>query len=247
MSLNKIVNVGIVICLIGIIISGGLFIKSKLDYSKGNKVYDEILMSGNIKNKSDFNDKNITENINFKGLEEINKDIIGWIYLDKSKINYPIVKTDNNDYYLTHLFNKETNKLGSIFMDYRNNKNFSDKNTIIYGHNMKDGSMFSSITEYKSQKYYDEHKEILISIPDKSFYIEIFAGIIANGGEEFIKTSFKDDEEFRKYIEDVKKKSTFKSDLSVDKSDSIVTLCTCSYEFSNARYAIFGRVKPILK
>ena len=95
------------------------------------------------------------------------KEIIGWIYSDGTPINYPIVQTTNNEYYLRRLIDGTYNQAGSIFMDYKNSSDFSDYNTIIYGHNMKNDSMFGTLTSYESQDYYNEHKEMYLYSENK--------------------------------------------------------------------------------
>lgn len=156
-------------------------------------------------------------------------------------MDYPVVQGKDNDHYLGRLFTGERNKLGSIFLDYRNNSDFSDKNTVIYGHNMKDGSMFSSLTKYKDQSYYDEFPATLLYTPDGDITVEWFAGGTVDGDYESIRFDFKDDRDFESYVQSLRSKSTFVSDTAVTAEDRIVTLCTCSYEFDNARYALYGK------
>jgi sortase B len=127
-------------------------------------------------------------------------------------------------------------------MDYRNSGGFTDKNTVIYGHNMKDGSMFSSLTKYKEQGYYERLPTMALYTPEGDYTIELFAGVVADGDYEFVRFGFIDDADFQDYIHALKEKSTFKSNTRVKADDRIVTLCTCSYEFNNARYALFGRL-----
>ena len=129
-----------VFCLSQIIIS--LF-----DKHEGTSFYNSTLPSHN----EDF----------LKDLKRDYKDVKGYIEIKGTNINYPIVQSTDNDYYLNHLPNGEKNKMGSIYLDYRNN-DFEDENTIIYGHNMNDGTMFSELENYKKQDYYEKHQEYLI-------------------------------------------------------------------------------------
>jgi sortase, SrtB family len=171
--------------------------------------------------------------------------VVGWIAAEGTEIDYPVVQGDNNDFYLDHLFTGERNKLGSIFMDCRNDAGFADKNTILYGHNMKDGSMFSSLTKYKDQRYYDRHPAMLLHTPEGSYRIELFAGIVVDGDDESVRMTFRDDDDFLDYVGSLRQASTFVSDTAVGADDRIVTLCTCSYEFNNARFALFGKLTPL--
>ena len=109
--------------------------------------------------------------VDFASLQEINPDIVGWIYIERTEINYPVVQGNDNQYYLKHLFSGEWNGSGCIFLDSRNRADFSDRHSIIYGHHMKNGSMFSGLTEYKKQEFYDSHSVALLLTPDKNYEI----------------------------------------------------------------------------
>ena len=129
-------------------------------------------------------------------------------------------------------------------MDYKNSNDFSDPNTIIYGHNMKNDSMFGSLTKYEEQNYYDEHKEMFLYTENKKFKIKIFAGFITSSESDiygYPKTSNTN----KKLIDNAIKKSTFISDVDVSCEDKIITLSTCSYNFENARYILLGVLKEL--
>lgn len=185
------------------------------------------------------------DSVDFLALASINPDVVGWLSSPNTEIDYPVVLGTDNDYYLTHLFTGERNKLGSIFLDYRSRGDFSDRNTVIHGHNMIDGSMFSSLTNYKEQDYYDRCPYMLLDTPDGNYRIELFARTILDGNQESIRFHFKDGRDFQDYVDSLKAASSFMSDTTISASDRIVTLCTCSYEFKNARYALFGKLTPV--
>ncbi|MDO4618743.1 MAG: class B sortase [Clostridia bacterium] len=184
--------------------------------------------------------------VDFDVLNEENEDIIAWIYQENTLINYPILQSEDNSYYLRRLINGKYNIAGSIFMDYRNSPDFSDKNTIIYGHNMNNDSMFASVEYYKKQEYYDAHKTAYIITPEKAFKVHFVSGYVAKAsGDQF--STFKDDGDFGKYMEEALSKSTFKADYEYKKGDRIVTLSTCVYDFRNARYVLLGVLEEISK
>ena len=114
--------------------------------------------------------------IDFEKLKSQNEDVIAWIYSEGTEINYPIVQGEDNDYYLRRLLNGKWNIAGTLFIDYRNSSKFNDRNTFVHGHNMLDGSMFSSLLDYQKQEYYDEHPTMYLLTSDKNYTIEIFAG-----------------------------------------------------------------------
>lgn len=231
------------LCALGILYSGITLLKSNREYAYGDLVYEDVrLEQKNPKRISSSADASSTVGVDFPALVQINPNVVAWISSEASIIDYPVVQGDDNVYYLTHLFNGAENKLGCLFIDYRNSGDFSDKNTIIYGHNMKDGSMFSSLIGYLDQSYYDSHPVMQIYTPQGSYNLELFAGIVGDGDYEFVQLSFGEDSEFLSYIAGLKANSTFQSNVEVLSKDQIVTLSTCSYSFDNARYALFGKL-----
>lgn len=185
--------------------------------------------------------------MDFSALKEINPDIIGWIRAEGTNIDYPIAQTDNNDYYLSHLYNKDWNSNGTIFADYRNAGDFSDRNTVIYGHHMKNGTMFQALEEYKDQEFYDVNPTMTLFTPDGDYIIELICGTVEDGNYQFVKFDFDGEEGFIQYIEGFQSRSTFVSDVEAQPGDKIVSLCTCSYEWTNARYMVIGKLVPIME
>jgi len=183
--------------------------------------------------------------MDFSTLQEENPNLVAWISCDGTKINYPVMHTDNNDYYLTHLYNGSINKSGSIFVDYRNTDLFTEKNTVIYGHNMRNGTMFRSLTYYKNQKYFDKHPTMMLYTPDGDYVIELICGTIEDGNSKFVQFEFDNDDSLFQYVAELKARSTFESDVTLQSGDRIVSLCTCTYERKNGRYLLVGRITPV--
>mgnify|MGYP000531514856 FL=1 len=121
--------------------------------------YDKIIDISEI--KDDKSEEQVNK-INFKELSIINPDIVGWLTIEGTNINYPIVQTDNNTYYLKHSFEKKYSNYGAIYMDATADKNFNSLNTFIYGHNTSNGTMFGELKKFMKQSFYDEHKNIFI-------------------------------------------------------------------------------------
>ena len=113
--------------------------------------------------------------VDFESLSQVNDDVVGWIYSDDTPINYPVVQADDNQYYLHRLIDHSEDFAGSIFMDYRNTRNFYDLNTILYGHNMKNQSMFSTLQAYNDQDYFDTHPILYLLTPKQAYKIELIA------------------------------------------------------------------------
>lgn len=183
--------------------------------------------------------------VDFDGLKSVNSDVIGWIYVPDTEINYPIVQTSDNDYYLDHLVDRTQNPAGAIFLDTRNPSDFSDLHSIIYGHHMKNGSMFAALKGYKKQDFFDGHKTGYLITQDAAYSIDFFAGHVANVEENAWQLDFDDAADFDNWIKSLKEISAFKSDIEPQYGDRIFTLSTCSYEFDDARFVLSGKLTKI--
>lgn len=178
--------------------------------------------------------------IDFEALKKENSDIIGWIYCPDTPINYPIVKgKDNNQYLRTDLKGKYLVS-GTIFADYRNGNIGDDCNYIVYGHNMKNSTMFGTLVKYKEQSYYDAHPVLYFLTPENNYVIELCAGAVVKRDSDIYQISPQENT-----ITELIGKSTFRSTVEFDEGDDIITLSTCSYEFNNARYVLIGKLKRI--
>lgn len=173
-------------------------------------------------------------------------DVIGWIYNEGTPINYPVVQGTNNDFYLHRFLDGSYNVSGTIFLDWICARDFSGRNSILYGHNMNDGSMFASIRKYTDQEYYDEHPVMYLNTPTQNYKLELFSGYVISATDPTTYgIGFVDDQEFMDYIEYLYSHSNFDSDVEVTASDHVVTLSTCTYEFNDARYVVHGKLVPI--
>ena len=184
-------------------------------------------------------------NVDFEGLRAKSTDYAAWIYSPNTVINYPIVYTDNNFYYLDHIPVEQYNSAGTLFIDCKCAADFSDQNTLIYGHNMNDGSMFASLREYASQEYYDAHPVIYISTPDFNYRLDLIAGFLTEPTSFAYANNFDEPEQFMAYIESIQSMSTFKSDVEVTEEDKVVSLSTCTYEINDGRYVVVGKLTQI--
>ncbi len=182
---------------------------------------------------------------NFVALAEINPDVVGWLSLEDTVINYPIVQGSDNEYYLHHLFTKEYNNTGCIFMDVDNAKDFSDLNTVLYAHHMRNGSMFAELEGYRDQEYYDTHRELVLQTPSGNYLVEPFAGLLTDGYSDYIQIGFQDSDSFLSYVNQMRSQSTFQSDVTITAEDRILTMSTCRYDVENGRYAVFAKLTKL--
>ncbi|MDD3931882.1 MAG: class B sortase [Eubacteriales bacterium] len=176
--------------------------------------------------------------INFKSLQERNPDTVGWIEIPGTEINYPIVKGDDNDFYLHRDFQSEKSKSGTIFMDYRNDGDFTNRHSILYGHNMRNGSMFAGSMAYKDSVFFDQNDKIYIDTPDGRTIWQIFATYVTTTDFYYIITDFLDDRSFSSFLQTIQSKSSFQSPVSPVVSDHLLTLSTCTYEYDDARFVV---------
>lgn len=238
-----------------LIICGAVFLFSaykiynNIGEDRSNKKLNNELIKKAVSKVDIKSDPNNNENnndiapviIDFSILNRENKDIIGWIYSEDTPINYPVVQSNDNNYYLRRLIDGSYNMAGSIFMDYRNTSNLSDSNTIIYGHNMKNDMMFGTLEKYKNQDYYNNHKEIYYFTPEKKYKIELVSGFTTSVDSEIYDFSKFNINKVNEFI----KKSNFNSEVLLSKDDKFITLSTCSYDYEDARYILIGVLREI--
>lgn len=177
--------------------------------------------------------------VDFDVLQEENPDIVGWLYCKDTPINYPVVQGEDNQYYVHHMTDGTSNAGGAIFLDFRNSSGFQDWNSVIYGHNMRNKSMFGSLENYKQQSYYDEHPVIWLLTRECAYRINLYAGFVTAADSESY-TMYQSEEELNAYLDSVAAKSTFTSWMGREMVHNIVTLSTCSYEYNSARYVLIG-------
>lgn len=178
--------------------------------------------------------------VDFDALRAINPDVVGWLVIDGTNINYPVVQGTDNQYYLRHLFTGEYNASGCIFLDSRNTRIFSDQHSILYGHHMGNGTMFNGLMDYKEQAFYDAHPSALLLTPAGNYEIKFFSGYVANVRADAWQVEFGSEGEFTDWLQAVEAKSVFQSDMEPSLEDRVLTLSTCSYEFENARFVLHG-------
>lgn len=176
--------------------------------------------------------------VDFEALLEMNPHTVAWIYSENEEINYPVVQAQDNDYYLDHLFDGTENKNGAIFMDCRNSPDLTHRNTLIYGHNMGNHTMFASLVNYGDPAYYEENPVLILETPEASYYLEVFSGYTTKSVSEAYRQDLAEDEIYLGFLNRIRESSDFQSDVEVGVQDRIVTLSTCSYRFDNARYVL---------
>ena len=179
--------------------------------------------------------------VDFALLQEENKDIVAWIYCEDTVINYPIVQGEDNQYYVRRLTDGSYNTAGTLFLDFRNSGDLSDCNSIIYGHNMTNDTMFGTLVEYKDQAYYEAHPTLWILTPERAYRIDLLAGLVTSSDDLSTYCFYGDTSELHAGLEKSMAESTFDAGVTdVSAIHQIVTLSTCTYEHPTARYVVIG-------
>lgn len=187
----------------------------------------------------------------FDTLKAQNSDIVGWISINGTDVDNPVYQTSDNDYYITHDMNRETNSYGALFLDYRCDidRLSLTQNQIIYGHNMRYGAMFGTLRNYRELEYYKQHPVINFDSLYESMEYKIFAIMIVNTstddtfGYEFsaYRSEFSSQEDFLLWTEYCKARSLVDTTVDIQPCDEVITLSTCCYDFTDARFVIVGR------
>lgn len=244
----------LVILALGLVVFAGYnLLGIYTSYQEGNNLYDDyanqFIVTETKEKENNQSPESIDSDedqtilkIDFNSLLEINKDVVGWIHSEDTIINYPIVQTNDNEYYLDRMVDGHYNFAGSIFMDYRNSRHFTDLNTIIYGHNMKNDSMFGTLELYKDQDYYEAHPVFNIITPEKSHEIKLIAGLIVSDNSDIYDLP-KSNEELEELFDWIMSQSTFTTNLTLEEGDKLITLSTCSVEGETVRYVVVGLLK----
>lgn len=231
-------------------ILGGTNLYILFNWNKDNKKTANIVKSLDIPNETnlvdDKNSENVNEpddkesdywyyvkfpliNVNFQDLMKKNSDTVGWINVNHTNINYPFVQTSDNDYYLTHSYDKSSNEAGWVFLDFRNSTNLKDKNNIIYAHSRLDKTMFGSLSKVLKSNWYTnkENHIIRISTPEEDSLWQIFSVYVIKEETYYITTSFSNDDDYQKFLNTIKNRSRYNFSTTVNTNDRILTLSTC--------------------
>lgn len=220
------------------------------EYKKGTDEYNEIAQMAVTERDPDGEEAGPSAgelktpmNIDFASLKSVNDDVVGWIYVEAvPDINYPIVHGKDNETYLHRTYEKNYNFAGTIFVDYENSPDFSDCNTLVYGHNMKNGSMFGHLKKFaEDQETYNKSKYFWILTPDKNYRYEIISAYTTEVNSDTYTLFKGPGDEFQSYLETIKGYSEIQTDpgeLTI--KDKIVTLSTCTGNEST-RFVVQGK------
>lgn len=212
-----------------------------------------VSVDDNDKSLQSINQPKIIEKndrmLKIESLQSENSDIVGWIEIPGTVINYPVLQGSDNDFYIHHNYKKQKTASGSILLDVDYDWSIPSTNLLIYGHNMKNGTMFTSIVNYSNKKYYDAHPNIRFTTNNDDATYEIIASIQSKVFPSSDTTSFKyynfinanNEEEFNTFISNIKQMSLYDTGKTADYGDKLITLSTCAYHTKNGRFAVVGK------
>lgn len=181
--------------------------------------------------------------VDLGALQEVNEDSVAWLYCPDTVIDYPVMRADDYDWYLHHLPDGTKNANGTLFLDYNCPADFSGRLSIIYGHNMKSGKMFGSLTKYKNQKYFDEHSYMYLYTEQGNYRIDLVYGSVI-GANVWRDRAFMYEINLEALLTYASSKTTFVSTVEYTDDARFIVLSTCSYEFDDARYIVVGVLQP---
>ena len=208
-------------------------------------------MTNEVLNESNINTEVTQRMLQVSILQEQNKDVIGWIEIENTSINYPVLQGTDNEYYLNHNYKNEKTAKGSIFLDKDYKWEIPSCNLMIYGHNMKNGEMFQDLLNYSSEKYYKAHPIIRFTTENEDAEYVIISAFRSRVYYKSEKNVFKyynfldakSEDEYNNFIQNAKKASLYETYETANYKDQLITLITCSYHEEDGRFVVVGRKK----
>ena len=224
---KKIVKLLMAVCVLVLLYSVFNIVMWYIDNQKNESIREEINEIINNNNDDNIEKRNT---IDFKALKEKNSEIVAYLKINNTNIDYVVTKGTDNKYYLKHNLYKENNRAGWIFMDYHNKLDGNDKNIVIYGHNTMDGTMFGTLRNVVKEDWYKNTDNHIINLvlEDEVLTYQVFATYSIKVEDYYINTIFKDNSEFNKFVNTLKKRSVYDYGVEVNGEDQILTLSTCT-------------------
>ena len=183
--------------------------------------------------------------VDFEGLKKINPDVDGWIYCPGTVIDYPVMHGLSNDTYLHHSYDKTYNASGSIFVDERNQRNFADPVTILYGHHMASGAMFATLQWWQLGSYREENPIMWLLTPDQDYKVELYSAYDTSAYSEAYEIPVAGSDPSQ-YLWTARSNSRWVTDTELDPTAHYIMMSTCAYIFEDARSVLHGKLVPVM-
>lgn len=212
------------------------------EYRKGDRIYSQIREKAiSDKTEEATGEEEAAKDgreIDFEALQDMNPDCVAWIYGCDGEIDYPVVLSKDDTYYLTHTISGEVNRAGSIFVDQYAKEPFREFQTILYGHNMKNGSMFHALMNYRNPEYWENHRTVTLYLEGEKKEYRIFAAYYSYYSELPIYDSMETQEERAAYLARIKELSRYDTAVEVSAEDQLLSLVTCEYSGEDYRMVV---------
>lgn len=222
-----------IICIIIVIYCLVVIIRKNMMYKQDTNVYNEI--------RKEYNEENNNASVSaYNRLKDVNSDFVFWIRVEGTNIDYPVVQGKDNNFYLKKDFNKKESISGCIFVNCDNDIE-TDQNVIIYGHNMRNDSMFNQLQKFKDKKFFDKDNKVIITDKDGESTYEVYGVYVLAKGEKLGEINYEDDEALNDDINKLKEKAIFLKDMKHSINDKMITLVTCTYEIDDGRTIILAK------
>ena len=210
---------------------------------------DESKLENVEENKEREEPKEKEKVLKVKELRKENQDIVGWLEIENTNINYPVLQGKDNEYYMSHNYKKQKSKNGAIFLDKDYDWNIKSNNLLIYGHNLNNGTMFQELLKYEKESFYKEHQIINFITEKEEANYEIISVIKTRVYYKNEKNVFryyffinpKSEKEYNEFITNAKKESLYETNKTANYGDELITLSTCSYHVKDGRFAVIGK------
>lgn len=215
-------------------------------YLSQQRAYDDLEQYASISDAENVSLADLT--VDWDALRAVNPDIVAWIYIPDSPVNYPVVQGQDNQEYLHKAFDGSTGWLasaGTIFLDSNNASDFSDRNSALYGHHMNDGSMFASLSDWQNNDEFNSHRDIYLLTPQGNYRLKTFAMVKTTGTDALVQTTFSSEESYRSYIQDKLDRSVVTQEGDVLGASDItqsMLFSTCEYSQADGRAVLFAAV-----
>ena len=240
-----------------LVVSMVMIVRTQTEYAQGESAYEEAAVvaklpkltaipipekqeNGDSEEGTAVSDPNLAllAGINFDELRQENPDVLGWISIPETVLSYPLLQGEDNDFYLNHTWQKNSGIVGAVFMDCRSNAEMADFNTIIYGHRMRDGSMFASLKYYQDQEHWRTHPSVYLACAEGVYRYDIFSAYEASVLGPVYDVNARDTDWREAFILSCRKRSVIETNIVPTADDQILTLSTCTGRGYSTRWVV---------
>lgn len=243
---NRFWRVVFVVSLVVLIGAVGSLAAIVYQYWAQQNAYNDLEQYASLSDSETLSLADLT--VDWAALQAINPDIVAWVYVPGTEINYPVVQGEDNEEYLHTAFDGSTGWLasaGTIFLDASNASDLSDRNSALYGHHMNDGSMFAAIADWTTEEEFNSHRDVYVLTPEGNYRLKTYALVLTTGTDAIVQTTFASDESFAAYVQDKLDRSVVSQTgdvLSATDIQKSMILSTCEYSQNDGRAVLFAAV-----